>query len=284
MSWRRLLRYDIERGLGRSWLFLFVPLCVGTVCLSFRQSILFWRSYAFPDASPSWALFAARLFTGLGETGRESGSQLPVIWMLGLLLPLLITLRYPFRDIKTVGVQLLLRCSSRVGWWLAKCAWSVLSTAAYFLLVYTTVGVFCAVFGIPLTLEMSGSSLLILFADAGASPDVTAAAPEQVASAVLLLPFLAAAALNMLELLLSLVIRPVFSFLVCVALVTASAYAKTPLLFPNYANIARSRAFYVGGLDGGTGAAICLAVLVLSAVCGAALFRRRDILPDYKEI
>ena len=284
MKFCKLLQYDLRRGVIRNWIFLFVPVCVAIICISFRQSLLFWQTYGFQDVSASWALYVADFFKGLADVDRERGFQIPVLWMLGLLFPLFITLNYPFRDIKTIGVQLLLRSESRVGWWLAKCVWCLCCTVVYFLLTYGTVTVLCAVWDIPLTLEISGDSIIVLFADTGMMPDVQEVSAGQVILTVLVLPFLTVTALNMLELLLSLIIRPVYSFLACVSLVAASAYAKSPILFPNYANIARSGAFFVTGMDGRLGIAICLAVVVFSVAAGAAVFRRWDILPDYKEL
>lgn len=280
----KLLQYDLRRGVIQNWIFLFVPACIAVICISFWQTQLFWHTYAHQDASAGWALYVANIFMGLGDVSFDDGFRIPVQWMLVLFLPLLITLSYPFRDMKTVGVQLLLRSKDRVSWWLAKCGWNLCCTITYFTLVWGMVMVFCALWKIPLTLDMSGDPLLNLLSSGGVMPDVPAISERQVIFTVLLLPFLTVAALNMLELLLSLIIRPVYGFLVCVALVAASAYARFPILFPNYANIARSRAFFINGLDGRLGVIVCLAVLVFSIAVGAAVFHRRDILPDHKEL
>lgn len=179
---------------------------------------------------------------------------------------------------------MLLRSGRRVTWWFSKCLWNLCCTVVYFALVFAVIAVFCLCVGAELSLETPMGSMMALFYEA----DITAAAgemtPGETFFSLVFMPFWAVAAVAMLEMLLSLLFRPVYGFLLSVAFVAASAYATSPLLIGNYANLSRCGAFIYDGLDGRTGFWICLAVIVFSAAAGAAAFHRRDILPDYKEL
>lgn len=277
----KLLRYDIKQGLLRNWKFCLIPPFVLILCYQCQELLAFW------DASGTWAVYVAYCFKGMQRISRqtmEGGFRLPVFWMAVVLLPLLITLIYPFRDVKTIAPQMLLRSGSRVKWWLSKCIWNLCCTAVCFLLLYATVAVFCLGQRVSLCMETPMGPMLALFSEA----DITTAVEDMSAGktwfAFVILPFLTVAALNMLEMLLSLIVRPAYSFMICVAYVTASSYAATPFLIGNYANLARCGFFIDNGLNLWMGLAFALMILFASVIIGAVCFCRQDILPDYKEL
>lgn len=127
-------------------------------------------------------------------------------------------------------------------------------------------------------------SMMALFSEA----DITEAAGEITAGQVLfvfiIIPFSAVAALNMEEMLFSLIFRPIYGFLFSVALVAAASYVTSPFLIGNYANVTRCDAFIDNGLNSQSGLLICIGVLFVSIAAGALIFRSRDILLDYKEL
>lgn len=277
----KLIRYDLKNGLLRNGLFLLTPLCVCIICNQCRLQLTMW------EQSGTWAIYLAYCFKGIQSINVQTLSeafQMPVLWFLVMVLPLAITLNYPFRDMKTNGPQMLLRSGRRVTWWFSKCLWNLCCTVLYFALIFAVIAVFCLCVGAELSLETPMGSMMALFYET----DITTAAEEmttgQAIFSLMFMPFWAVTAMDMLEMFLSLLFRPVYGFLFSVALVAASTYVTFPLLIGNYANLSRCGAFIHGGLEGRTGFWICLIVMAFSVVAGAVVFRGRDILPDYKEL
>lgn len=183
----RLVQYDLKQGLVRNRLYWLVPLCTVIVCNRCRLLLSSW------EQSGTWAVYLAYCFRGMPRITRQTlsgGFQIPVLWMLMLVLPLLITLNFPFKDMKTIGSQMLL----------------------------------------------------------------------------------------------SLLLRPVYGFLFSVALLAGASYVTSPFLIGNFANLSRCGVFIDNGLNSLSGFLICIGVLFFSVGIGGVLFRKRDILPDYKEL
>jgi hypothetical protein len=281
MRWFKLCGHDVKHGIVRNGLFLLTPICVAILCNQCRGLLTLW------EQPGDWGVYLAYCFKGMQTIQRatlQQAFQMPVLWLVIMVLPLAITLQYPFRDMDTIGSQMLLRSGSRITWWLCKCGWNGLCTAVYFALIYATIAIFCLCHGVALSLDTPMSSMIVVFSEA----DITTAVEEmtrgQTVFSLLLMPFLTVAAMNLFEMLLSLLFRPVYGFLFSVALVAASSYVTSPLLIGNYANLSRCGAFIHDGLDGKIGCLICLGVIVFSLAAGAVIFHRRDILPDYKEL
>ena len=281
MRWYRLLKYDFQNGVLHNWTFCLAPFGALLLCRQCHQILSLY------GLSGTWATYLMYCFKGLETISRQTlsgGLQVPILWMMILILPLLICLNYPYQDMKTVGPQILMRSGSRIHWWCAKCVWNVSCTVIYFLSIYLTVALYCLCNKIPVTMAVSAQSILALFSQAEITDSVQALTVGQIAFVAILLPFLVAAALDMLEMLLSLFFRPAYSFLLCVAVVAGSAYATTPVLIGNFANLTRCGLFVNHGLNSKVGIVLCLGVLVGSVVSGVAFFRRQNILPDYKEL
>ncbi len=85
-------------------------------------------------------------------------------------------------------------------------------------------------------------------------------------------------ALALLQLLLSLLIKPLFSYFLLVGYFFAGAYFQYPALFSNYAMPARNALLVTTGLDMTGGVVIGLWISVLSVIIGYYVFKNRDIL------
>ena len=95
---------------------------------------------------------------------------------------------------------------------------------------------------------------------------------------LVLCPMAVLAALELIQMLLSLYIKPVFSFLAILAVLTASAYCASPLLIGNYAMLLRSDAIVSGGVSAPVGLALCLAAALAAVAAGAMLIKHRGLL------
>ncbi|MCD8300799.1 MAG: hypothetical protein LUC41_06475 [Clostridiales bacterium] len=269
----RLLWYDIKHGILRNWLFLLAPICALFLFRECRYALF------LTGTKGTWAVYIMYLLRGpaMGDF------YFSFLWLLVLLIPLFITIQYPFKDMERYGMHLLLRSGRRRNWWLSKCGWNFLCTLVYLLLLYGTMAICCAVHGIPVTLGTPRAAVTGLFGDLISVSDPVLGTGKTI-FVVLILPLLALADLSMVEMFLSLILRPIYGFLLTVLLIAMTAYFSTPFLFLNFADLTRSGALLKNGLDIYVGLAVCLIVLVGLAAAGAAIFRRRDILSDRKEL
>ena len=84
--------------------------------------------------------------------------------------------------------------------------------------------------------------------------------------------------LALLQLLLSLLIKPLFSYFLLAGYFFAGAYIQHPSLFANYAMAARSSVLVTTGLDASLGVLIGVWIAALSVLIGYYVFQKRDIL------
>ncbi len=282
MSFFKLIKYDIKNGLLRNWIFLFAPAFTLLQCTRCGRELLFF------DTDGTWCVYVIYLFKGMEIVKRQTltnGYNMPVFWILLILLPLFITFQYPFRDMTGMGTQILLRSGSRHRWWRSKWLWNLACAAVYILLLWGTAALYCLCRGIPLSMEISVNAANLLFSDANViGEEMATLAVRQEVFTILILPFLVITALCMVEMLFSLVFGPLYSLLSCVAFLTAGTCAAFPVLFVNFANLVRSSAFVTDGLDGRVGLAVCIIVLLGTVLAGRIVFRNTDILPGKKEV
>ena len=97
-------------------------------------------------------------------------------------------------------------------------------------------------------------------------------------AAVLVLPLLTVSALNMLQMVLSFFVRPIYSFLFCMTVIAASIWVPNPVLLGNGAMVLRNGALFAGGLSPAAAGGIALLVILGCIPAGIWKFRNYDIL------
>lgn len=277
----RHLHYDLRNGILRNSGLLSVPVIVVIICGSFRRQLL------VAGLTGTWLEYLVYCFRGCKAlTAMESGQAflVPVIWLVLFALPLLLTLQYPFQDMKTIGQQLVLRSGNRVWWWLSKCLWNFFCTVSYFILMLVCITLYCLCQSVSISLEVSLESISLIFSEVLLVNGVDAISRNTLLSATILLPFLVMAGMDLLQMLLSLLTRPIYGFLMCITLLIASSCVTTPMFIGNYGMLMRMECFVHDGLSIQSGIVSCLVIMVLSILLGAVIFKKYDILPDYKEL
>lgn len=81
----------------------------------------------------------------------------------------------------------------------------------------------------------------------------------------------------MIQLVISLILRPIISFLCTVVILFFSAFYLTPWLLGNYLMAARSSAFLAYGMNPGLGAIFSLVLIADMVVVGAIIVNRIDL-------
>lgn len=278
MTFFKLLQYDIKNGLVKEYkkyaacaaLFLLFCLC-----------FLFTKGREIETLTCGDFLFF--ITGGMDRYIRAPGNAFlfPSLWMLFMLIPFYIILYYPLSDLTGYGKNVLIQSGSRVQWWLSKCIWCIVSITLYFILLWFILVAFCAITGFSLSLSISKELLSLLISEP--SPIVTAGKEKMVFNGVLIvqilvMPILVSAALGILQMTLSLFIKPFFSFSIVAGILVASSYYLSPWMIGNYAMAQRNRILTDDGVSTNFGILFCLILLLASVGLGAMVFKRYDIL------
>lgn len=281
MKYIKNVRMDIQHGMLKNKRLLLLPLLLTVIIfLDFANRVsLYCNAGAVVKKDISAADFWMYLYGGMKEyiPGIE-GFRFPSVWLVlfvGIAFPVL---NYPFDHMKGVGVQILSRSGSRRSWWLAKCTWNFFCTFLFHALVFVTGLLLCFLWDLPVNNRIDGKLIQLLFEME--APLEGTVCPWY----VFLLPFIVSASVNLLQMTVSLFVRPVFGFCVTLTLLIVSAYDLHPALVGNYAMGIRLQCFLAAGVEPAKG--ILLSVL-LSAACvivGVVKFNSYDILNGENEV
>lgn len=278
MKFIRLLRFDLQNGFWKNRLLLLLPaLSAGVFFLDYRLHLWRW-SAAQSLPAPSFADYFLYVYGGMKQyiPRPEDPFQLPILWLLLFLSVSAAVLNYPHRDLQSLGQQVLIRTRGRMLWWASKCVWNLAATLYAHGGLLLLLLLLCAAAGVPLTGTVHAKLLESAFRIS--EPELKAVPAVMAGALLFAAPVLTAAALNLLQMLLSLFIRPLFSYLVLAAYLAASAYLFSPAFVGNYAMALRADEVMKRGVNPAAGMAVSAALALFAAVFGLVRFRRFDII------
>ena len=94
----------------------------------------------------------------------------------------------------------------------------------------------------------------------------------------LLLPLLTLVTINQVQMTLSLYVKPILSFLICIGLLVIAVYASSPFAVGNGAMVIRSGYLLESGIDPGIACGVCIVTYLACMLLGTIRFRHTDIL------
>ncbi len=276
MTTLRLLKADWQEGLRG-----LLPVLLLALVLFVTVDAMLWLKCARfvrmgkEAASPSFGDCFAALFGGSLDmaTLDMSRARLPMSWIAVMGLVLYAPLAYPYSNLMGFGKQVLVQGRSRWRWWLGKCLWVLLCVAAVFALaVAVALAMDLAAGGgptlavqraLPGLLSMSSREFLEVGEPIG--PFVA-----QVAACL--------AALCLAQLALSLVLRPLPSYLLIMGVVTLSSFYSGFPFVGELCMWARTSLAALVGVSPAQGIAASVALGALAVVAGGVYFSKMDIL------
>ena len=222
------------------------------------------------------------LFFGMEEYVPSPGNKFrfPALWVAVILYVSYITLYYPYKDLNGYGKNILLNTQSKKTWYLSKCMWVTVSTITYFLIGLVVLSLFAIISGAEITADVSSKVVIkfIPFITTEQNLFYNDAIYYKVTILHFVLPVIICVMNNLLQLFLSLFIKPFFSFIFTVSYTIASAYYLKSFMLGNYAMIARSNIFIDNGVNFTDGLLISLGVSLIVIISGTVLFSKQDIL------
>lgn len=197
----------------------------------------------------------------------------PVLWIIIFMLIFYIVLYYPFLDLCGFGKNILVNSRKRSLWWLSKCVWVISSVITYFAIACITAILFSIAANAKSSLNIN-HTLLMMFGIRDI--DLVSSQNNVILAALLLI--LVAISLCLMQLTISLFIKPLYSFSLTVSLLLFSAYCKTPLLIGNYAMPIRLNIWIKNGLAPMDGIWFSIIVSLVSITVGYCYFNSIDIM------
>lgn len=277
MKFSKLLKYDLKNGFLLNLInLLLIMIFVAVFCIDFylRKNSAYILDESIPSGTFMDYLFY--IFAGIKEYTPSMTDEflIPVKWLLLFLFILYSTLYYPYRDLSSLGLNILVRTKGRIAWWVSKCIWNICYVLVTYVLIFFTVIVFCFVMQEPISLDITPMFVNDLL-DAASPYDTFSI---QLGYIILLLPMLILIGLNLLQMTLVLFIKPLYSFGMIAVILLSSAYLFTPYLPGNYAMPIRSNYVVENGVSFSGGLIIFLILVSVSFIVGCLYFRRYDIL------
>lgn len=270
---------DLRNGIVKHYsLFVLPALVAAGVFFDAMSGVKKYLSYWGSDGGTvSFGDYWFYLYGGMKEyvPAPENPFQVPIIWIIVLVSVSFLVLNYPVRDMCGVGSQILVQTGGRSKWWFSKCVWNVLSTFTYHFILITVTVLLCAVYHIDMNIKYNIELQKTLF---HMEVDAPLVAHTTIPIVVFILPVLFSMAINLVQMTLSLFIKPVFSFLTVCVLLISSAYFLSPFMLGNYAMPLRCQLIYSGGVSYRLGIIVSVMLMVISVVTGLLCFKRYDIL------
>ena len=273
MRWFKLLRYDLRYGLLR-WRYLLTPLLFllpCTVCHGVLESIGFCGT---------WMDYMMYCFMGVKPVIYDANGlelTLPSLWFLIVGGCLLFNLDYMLHDLTQAGQQIIIRSKSRCGWYLAKCFWNLCSCIQYILLAGVSVMFSCLASGAQPSLLNTPEITQASFSYEKLMDTIKLTAGQGLLIAVVV-PLISLMAISMLQMMLCLLIKPVLSFLVSMALLMSAVYCNSPLVLGTGAMVIRSNILVADGVSPVLATLVAVSVILISAGAGCLFLNNIDIL------
>lgn len=273
----KFLHYDFRYGFEQNWLKL-----VGLVMLALISCIDFYlrkeAAYFLFGEIPfgTWADYLFYLWGGIKEyiPSPENSFLFPARWLLLYLLLCYSTLHFPYHDLVSLGGQFLPRGGSRLLWWVSKIIWNIGMTVVSWGLLLLTPLLFCWIAKEPISSSITPEFINQLM-EGAASFDTFS---PKLSTLLIVFPLLFAISISLLQMMLSLFLKPLFSFSIIAVILLASTYLVTPFLPGNYAMIVRSAYVVKHGMSAQGGIWVMMIMSVAAILIACIRFKRYDIL------
>lgn len=270
MTFFRIYRYDISNGLIKEYKKYILALCF------FISAAIIYR---LPQLDNISTLGNYILFTHVGmmEYSPDFANrfQFPTVWICFHMLEYFIVLYYPYDDMNDFGKHVLINSKNRTEWYLSKCCWTITSISIYFFIYIISQLVVCIFLGDLISMDITQDEA---FRNIYVSNEFFLGYPTSIHLLLYVLPFTVSVTIGLLQMMLSLIIKPFYSYIVCAVILIGSAYYVNPLMIGNYAMVQRSDIFLKNGVNSVLGLILCMVISVASVIGGIMIFKRYDIL------
>ncbi|MDD4700187.1 MAG: hypothetical protein PHV07_08040 [Oscillospiraceae bacterium] len=274
-SFKHVIKHDLTIGIRQNApKYIIAILACSFFCMLFFNNVSVMQQSGQVLEDGSLMDCSIFLFRGMAVyiPSQQNPFQIPIIWLIIQVLVALLVVSYPTEDLHSYGTQILTRAKNRSVWWFSKCIWNGLTTMSFYLVVFMVVFVFTIIFG---KLSFLPDQLLNQLINEINLKNVDIG---QLSFALLLLPMLTSIAFSQLQMTLSFILTPIYSFFIIVCIFVASAYFCMPVFIGNFSMLLRNQLVCPQGTGSIVAIIINLSVTIISIVIGYVHFSKCDIL------
>lgn len=244
----KAIRYDFRFGIYESikrYLLIALFAAFVFVCLIFDMvhiSVFLTGSvnglWRLPISFADVILFELGGYLPVSQNAGD-GFSFPTIWFLSIIIPCYLTLSYTTRDLGGSGIQVITRLQSKGRWWISKCILNATTIILYYVVIYIVIATLCFVFGFNLSFIPDET---IFSAEFNAIFLASQTTNFQMFLALCLMPCIITVALSLVQMMMTLFIKPAFSYIVICAYLATSVLCVYPFFITNFAMPVRSSA------------------------------------------
>lgn len=279
MKFIKLLRFDLNEGIMKNKFLLLCPVMIAvTMFISFYSRVNRYVSlHLIQEGKVTFADYYMYLYGGMKEYIPEPGNPFlfPIMWLLIFVAIPFIVVNYPFRDMQSIGQQVLVHSTGRTLWWISKCCWNVIATLLYHGILLGVLLLLCIFKNIPISRDINLDLQSVVFM---VTQEEYFLKCKTITIVIIMLPILVSIAMDLFQMMISLFLKPMFSFLVIAVIMVSSSYLLAGYMIGNYAMIMRLSWINEKGVSILTGYIIVALVSVVSVVIGKIKFRNYDII------
>lgn len=215
----------------------------------------------------------------LQNTIIQTDFSFPTMWFLLNILPCYLTLNYTAHDLNGGGIQVMTRLQRKTRWWISKCVLSTVMAIFYYIIIYAVVAILCFILGFKISFMPTEELFLVHFNAIFLSADTT---EFQMFLALCLMPCIVTVALSLVQMMLTLFIKPVFAYIAICAYLAGSVLCVSPFFIANFAMPVRSSAVGVYNFDFTSCLVYSAMIAVIAIIIGKLKIARMDILQGGK--
>ena len=207
------------------------------------------------------------IFAGMSRfyIAPDTQFNIPFLWFVFMIIPSFLIGDYAISDLNAYGIHMIVKSRSKVLWWISKTIWCFVSVVVYFVMIFFTIGIYAYITERPL---VNGTETWGEYVGVYSEIEMGTLVMHGVMG-----PFLTILSLCMLQMVLSLVVGSLVSYVTIISYIILSAYITSPVFIGNYAMLFRNRAYMSDGLDFNIGVCIEVFVIILSFVAGLFILK-----------
>jgi len=271
------IKHDIQIGILYSWK-NFIPFVIIFMfaCADFSSHSVRVLSRLIIQNEPSFSDYAIDVFKGM--TIFDSSSfinkfQIPAFFLLTNFYLSYIIGKYPFKDLKGFGIQILLRSKKRSNWWFSKCIWCMFNVVSMYIIAYTIFLFFILKTGHFTFLNNPAINMSVSEVDSSRFKEL------DLFLVVYILPITTSVALSLLQMLISLFTKPIIGNITIICLIVFSAYYCKFFLIGNFLMILRNECVISNaGVNTKTSLIINAIISISCIIIGTNKFKKIDML------
>ncbi len=271
------IKHDIQIGILYSWK-IFIPFITIFLLASadFSSHSSRVTSHLLIQKEPSFSDYAIDIFKGMPIFNPSSfftKFEIPALFLFITIYLSYIIGKYPFKDLKGFGIQILLRSKKRSNWWFSKCIWCMFNVIIMYIIAYVIFFFFILKTGNFTFFNNPVINQTVSEVDSSRLKEL------DLFLVVYILPITTSFTLSLLQMVISMFTKPIIGNILIICLIVFSAYFCKSFLVGNYIMILRNECVISNaGVNTITGLIINAIISILCIIIGAIKFKKIDIL------